>query len=288
MDRAPVSSRIVSNLMTVVADICEFLDAIAPPETAEDWDNVGLLVGRRSDPVSTVCTCLTLTPDVADEAVAAGVQLVVSHHPLMFRPVQRVTADTVEGSTLLTLIQAGIAVYSAHTRFDSAGEGINQRLAAAFGLQNIAPLLPLEQQPQLGSGRFGQLPERVPLSDFLTVVRSAVGADYLEYVGQPDARTQRVAVACGAAAGFLADAIALGCDTFVTGEARFHDALEARSRGINLILTGHYRSERPAMEQLAAELSRAFADVSAFASQAESDPLRLFASESLSENLRCP
>ena len=106
-------------------------------------------------------------------------------------------------------------------------------------------------------------------------MRKASKADYLEYCGELDAKVDHIGVACGSAAEFLDDAIAVGCDTFVTGEARFHSALEARSRGLNLILLGHYSSERPAMEGLAEELGKGFTEVRVCSSHKECDPLRL-------------
>ena len=108
------------------------------------------------------------------------------------------------------------------------------------------------------------------------MVRSEVDTEYLEFTGSMDAPVSRVAVACGAAAEFLADAIQCGCDTFVTGEARFHSALEARTQGINMVLLGHYASERPAVVQLAKTLAAEFTDVEVCSSGAESDPLSVF------------
>jgi dinuclear metal center YbgI/SA1388 family protein len=125
-----------------VADVIRFLQRLAPLALAEEWDNVGLLVGDGRAEVRRVMTCLTLTPDVADEAVAQHVDLIVSHHPVLFRPVQRLTAETSEGRLLLKLIAAGVAVYCAHTAYDSAQAGINQQLAELLGLTEIAPLRP--------------------------------------------------------------------------------------------------------------------------------------------------
>ena len=260
--------------MPLVSEVCEYLDQLAPPELAEDWDNVGLLIGRRSSSVESVLTCLTLTPDVAAEALDGGCQMIVSHHPVLFRGAKRITDDSPEGKMLLQLIQSGIAVYSAHTRFDSAADGINQRLAQSLQLSDIQPIRPSDAIAGLGSGRFGQLAKPVPVTDFLNSVRAITGTNYLEYCADDASVVLVVAVACGSAAEFLSDAVAAGCDTFVTGEARFHSALEARTRGINLILSGHYASERPAMEWLAGQLDTAIPGLSARASQQESDPLR--------------
>lgn len=126
--------------MTTVGQICESLKQIAPLHLAEDWDNVGLLVGNSAKEVSRLITCLTLTSDVADEAVRAGAGMIVTHHPILFKPTKRITTDTVEGRLLLTLIQHQIAVYSPHTAWDSSSTGINQQLAELLDLRDIAPL----------------------------------------------------------------------------------------------------------------------------------------------------
>lgn len=261
--------------MPIVSEVCDFLDKLAPIELAEDWDNVGLLVGRRSATVEKILTCLTLTPDVAQEAVDQKVQLIVPHHPVLFRGTKTITDDTSDGRMLLDLIENGVAVYSAHTRFDSALQGVNQQLAELFGLTGVSPIRASELLPGTGSGRAGKLASPCSLADFLGVVRQASKADYLEYCGELDAKVDHIGVACGSAAEFLDDAIDAGCDTFITGEARFHSALEARSRGINLILLGHYSSERPAMEWLAEELGKFFTTVRVSSSDSECDPLRL-------------
>ncbi|MFH1266373.1 MAG: Nif3-like dinuclear metal center hexameric protein, partial [Planctomycetota bacterium] len=115
--------------MHTVKVIAEFLDQFAPHRLAEEWDNVGLLVGDSSGRVNRVMTCLTITPATAAEAIEAETDLIVTHHPLPFRPLKRLTTDTPTGRVLLDLIAGRIAVYSPHTAFDSAEEGINQRLA---------------------------------------------------------------------------------------------------------------------------------------------------------------
>src|SRR4051812_33175852 len=132
--------------MTTVADICAFLDDFAPPALAAEWDNVGLLVGDRAQKVERLMACLTITPSVALEAIRERVDLIITHHPLPFKPLKRLTADQPAGRMLLDLIRAGIAIYSPHTAFDSAAAGINQQLAEGLGLKDIQPLEPAAGQ----------------------------------------------------------------------------------------------------------------------------------------------
>lgn len=126
--------------MHTVASIVDYLERFAPPALAADWDNVGLLLGDRSAEVQRVLTCLTVTPESAAEAVETGAQLLISHHPVLFRAIKRLTTDTAEGRMLCGLIRAGVAVYSPHTAFDNTRGGINESLARRLGLVALEPL----------------------------------------------------------------------------------------------------------------------------------------------------
>lgn len=266
--------------MLTVDDVARFLDEFAPPALAEAWDNVGLLIGDRRSEVLSALTCLTLTPDVAAEAIRSNCQLVVTHHPVLFRAVKTLTADNAEGEMLLRLIRAGVAVYAPHTRYDSAAGGINAQLASQLGLQGVQPLRPFSANDPnsassvlVGGGRYGDLSRPVSLAVLLESIKTALGIANLQYVGDRGASIQRVAVACGSAAEFLPDAIRSGCQAFVTGEARIHACLDARQQGIALILAGHYATERPAMERLAETLAKAFPALTVFGSREERDPV---------------
>ncbi|MEK6259663.1 MAG: Nif3-like dinuclear metal center hexameric protein [Planctomycetota bacterium] len=161
--------------MTTVRDVtvrsvCQFLQELAPLALAEEWDNVGLLLGDETTGVARVLTCLTLTPDVADEAIQVGARLVVTHHPVLFKPVQKLNASTSEGRMLLKLLRHGIAVYSPHTAYDNAATGINQQLAELLELNDIAPLRP---RPAGASGELCKLVTYVPEGQ-LDAVRRAI------------------------------------------------------------------------------------------------------------------
>ncbi len=146
--------------MLTVAVVADFLEQFAPAALAADWDNVGLLLGERSAAVERIMTCLTVTPESAAEAVEARANLIVTHHPILFRGVQRLTDATPEGRMLLDLARAGIAVYSPHTAFDNARGGINDLLARRLGLVETVPLRrppsPLPLSPQGGRGVGGE------------------------------------------------------------------------------------------------------------------------------------
>jgi dinuclear metal center YbgI/SA1388 family protein len=258
--------------MLTVADVAAFLDEFAPPVLAESWDNVGLLVGDFKQSVRRVMTCLTITPASAREAVAEHADLVVTHHPLPFRPLTRLTSETSEGRLLLKLIEAKISVFSPHTAFDSAQEGINQRLATGLQLAQIEPIVPIGEAGQ-GAGRRGRLPAAISLTELAARIKRLLAIEYLQVVGPLDRSVRHVAVACGSAGEFMTPAKAAGCDCLVTGEVRFHGCLEAESLDIGLVLAGHFASERFAVEELAGVLTGRFGSLQVWVSQQESDPL---------------
>ena len=258
------------NIQTVES----FLEVFAPPRLAETWDNVGLLVGDRQANVRRIMTCLTVTPVTADEAIAGQADLIVTHHPMPFSAVKRLTTDTIVGRILLKLIAAGVAVYSPHTAFDSAAEGINQRLAEGLELEEIEPLVQCDGMPAQGAGRRGRLPQPVTLDELARRLMKFLGIANLQTVGEVAQKHCTVAVACGAAGEFLEAARSSGCDAMVLGEARFHTCLEAEAWGLGLLLPGHYASERFAVDALANVLGRRFPDVQVWASRTECDPVR--------------
>lgn len=264
--------------MIRLQDVVAFLRELAPPELAEDWDNVGLLIGDPADEIRSALTCLTLTPNVAEEAIARGAQLIVTHHPVLFRPIQRLTAETSEGRMLLSLIRAGISVYSPHTSYDSAADGINSQLARMLGLNDVRPLRSKEmlanESLPIGSGRMGSLPNATSLGELIERIKPALRVSTVQFVGDLNRPISKLGIACGAAAEFLRDAAMLGCEALLTGEARFHSCLEAEAANIALILPGHFATERPAMEQLANVLRSRFAELVVQASQSEYDPVK--------------
>ncbi len=166
--------------MPTVADIIADLEEFAPPDLAADWDNVGLLLGDPSAVVESVLTCLTVTPEVAAEAVEGGYQLIVTHHPILFRGAKRLTTTTPEGRTVLELARAGVAVYSPHTAFDNTQDGINDRLVRLLRLTDVEPLRPREGRRQCKVVVFVPDADLGKVSDALFAAGAGVIGEYRE------------------------------------------------------------------------------------------------------------
>lgn len=260
--------------MTTIADVCRDLENLAPLQLAADWDNVGLLVGDKAQQVSRVMTCLTVTDEVAEEAIFKGAELIVTHHPLPFHPLKRLTADQPTGRVLLALIRAAVAIYSPHTAFDSAATGINQQLAEGLGLTEIQPLVPASSSPGSGAGRCGQFPDVLSLGEVAARVKEFLQIAGLHVVGDLQTPISRAAVACGSAGSFLEAAIQQDCQMLVTGETRLHTCYEALAQDMCLLLPGHYASERFGVQRLAGVLAERFPNLTIWFSEDDTDPLR--------------
>lgn len=278
--------------MTTVADISAWMDKVAPSALSESWDNTGLLLGDSARPVTRVQTCLTLTPQSVEEATTRQADLVIAHHPLPFKPLSKITTDSVPGRLLWQLASNSVAIYAPHTAWDSAPMGINALIAESLGLCDCQAIIPSEQPglEGLGAGRIGamrqscsmnqlveQLCKAIPYCRPRGVVRDKPDRPINDSApNEVDSEIRRVAIACGSGGSLLSAAIRQQCDVFVTGEATFHTCLEAEAAGTGLLMVGHFASERFAMERLAANLQRDFSTLEVWASEQERDPVVSF------------
>lgn len=259
--------------MTTVREIESFLYGWAPRELAESWDNVGLLVGDPEAAVERVLVALDITPQVAEEALERGCQLIVAHHPVMncaWHPVQTVRADDRQGRTLTALLRGGVAAICMHTNLDAAEGGVNDQLAWALGLTDT---IPLNEQK---IGRIGTLSCEKPLEQFLHDVVKSLGCRGLRYRGggRP---VHRVAVGGGACGEYIPQALAQGCDTFVTSDLRYNDFLD--TQGLNLIDAGHFPTEDVVCAEVVRRLQKAFPDIRVSKSAVHHDAVQYYMTE---------
>ena len=264
--------------MATVNDILTYIESLAPRYMKMDWDNVGLLCGRKDWPVTKILVALDPFRNVIDEAIEEKADLIVTHHPLIFRnPLSAVNEDTEAGRCVLTLIEHGIAAINAHTNLDLAPGGINEVLAQTLGLSDIQ-VLNSEGQDENGNPygllRAGTVEEQ-PLSGFLAHVKSALHCDGLRYVdgGKP---VRKIAVGGGSCADEMREALDAGCDTFVTADVKYNQFRTAFENGLNLIDAGHFHTENPAMPVLAAGLQAAFPEIQVIFSEKHSDCMKFF------------
>lgn len=261
--------------MTTVRDIETFLYAWAPRETAESWDNVGLLVGRGDREVRRVLAALDVTPAVAAEAAEQGADLIVAHHPVMNvrwheQEMQTLRDDTRLGGLLTYLVRHDLSAICMHTNLDAAEGGVNDQLARALGLTDT---IPLNEQK---IGRIGTLSCEKPLEQFLHDVVKSLGCRGLRYRGggRP---VRRVAVGGGACGEYIPQALAQGCDTFVTSDLRYNDFLD--TQGLNLIDAGHFPTEDVVCVEVVRRLQKAFPDIRVSKSAVHHDAVQYYMTE---------
>ena len=265
--------------MTTVADILNFLESLAPRSMKMDWDNVGLLCGRKDRKVRKILVALDPFRNVIEEAIEIGADCIVTHHPLIFRnPLMAVNEDSETGRCVLTLIEHGIAAINAHTNYDLAPGGINDVLAKTLGLRDVTVINPegtdAEGRPY-GLLRCGTV-EETTLQDFLTGVKAKLNCDGLRYVDSGKA-VRKIAVGGGSCSDEMGDALAAGCDTFVTSDIKYNQFRTAYELGLNLIDAGHFHTENPAMPVLAEKLREAFSGVEVIFSEKHKDCMKFFA-----------
>ena len=220
------------------------LERFAPLPLQESWDNAGLQVGLTETEVSGALLCLDVNERIIDEAIAKGCNLIVSHHPLLFRGLKTISDLTDVQRTVRKALKSDICVVSMHTNMDNAKGGVNFRIAQKLSLQNVAFFAPKSVDGiEAGSGVIGKLPESQAADDFVLMVKKAFGVECAmcnELLRRP---IQKVAI-CGGAGDFLLDdALKAGADAFITGEMHYHQYFGYEQQ-IQICVIGHYQSEQ--------------------------------------------
>lgn len=233
-------------MIPTVKDILNLLDEIAPFNLAEEWDNSGLQIGSPDHPVGKMLMALDPTMEAVREARSQGAQLLLTHHPLIFRTLSSIDLDVSLGRVILEAIKGNLAVVSAHTNLDRAENGINQMLARLFELQDIQGL-ELDDRPLSGLGRIGNLPASGTLDAIAAWVKTKIGASHVLAVGEGQRVIHRVAVVGGSGGGMVSQAFRRGADLLITGDIGHHASLEALSLGICLLDCGHFLTEWSAL-----------------------------------------
>lgn len=234
---------------TTIKEIYNYIDTIAPFNTQCEWDNSGLLAGDANAAVKRVLVCLDATNNAINSASKNGCELIVTHHPLIFRAIKEVPAQ----SAVYNLIRNGMSVICAHTNLDAAAQGVNLRLAEALGLKDIHII----ENMEFGFG--GELPVEMDCRAFAKYVGERLGTVCRASVCERQLR--RVAVVGGGAGDMAQEAFAIGYDAFVTGEVKHHEFIAAAEEDRCVVAAGHYETENVVVEPLRNMLAAQFGDV---------------------------
>jgi dinuclear metal center YbgI/SA1388 family protein len=262
-------------MQATVADIIELMERIVPPELAEDWDNVGLQVGSVSWPVRKLWVALDPSPDVVAAAGRAGVDMLITHHPLMLAPLRNIDFSKPPGSSIDQSARHRLALYAAHTNFDSVKEGLNDILADRIGLLKIRPLAP-GPDGSPGIGRIGNLEDPIELKSLATTIKKRLSLAQVKISGEASLVVNTAAVCTGSGSSLLKDFFNSKAGVYISGDMRYHDAKDIQAAGRGLIDIGHFASEHIMVEalagRLAAEINQTEFEVDVIPYTEEKDP----------------
>ena len=255
-----------------IREIIDALERFAPLPLQDDYDNSGLQVGTTETEVSGVLLCLDVTRQVVDEAIKNGCNMIISHHPLLFRPLKKLTDDNI-GSIVMDAVRAGITIYASHTNLDNASKGVNMRIASVLGLVDIRAL---DEHPDgNGAGIIGSFPQALTEQQLLALIKEKFGVMCIRHNGVLGRRVSRMAV-CGGAGAFLADkAVEQGADAFMTGEIGYHRFF-GYDGVIKLIETGHWESEQFTVDLIADILNESFPGLKVVKTTIKTNPINYY------------
>ena len=260
--------------MPKVDDIVRVIERYAPVSLQESWDNTGLQVGHRDMEVEGVLTCVDVTPDRVAEALEVGANMIVSHHPLLFRGLKSITGDTGVQRAVEMALQGKIAIYSSHTATDSTTGGISAIMAEKMGAEILGPLQPTAPGAMTGLGVLAQLPRVMTPDEFIALAKDTFGCSRVRF-SNPTAAPQsilRVALCGGAGDDMIALAVQGKTQAYVTGELRYHHFVDYAS-DILLVDCGHYETEQFAKYKFKELISSAFPDLKTIVSDKENNPV---------------
>lgn len=271
--KASLISGIINSLrMPKIKEIARAIEAYAPLNLQESYDNAGLQVGDPEADATAALLCLDVTEKSLEEAEARGCNLIISHHPLIFGGIKSVTTADERGRIITKAIRKGISIYSAHTNLDRARQGVSAEIAEALGLKDVQVLDPDPQNPAVGLGAIGDI-KPSPALEFLRKVKDTFEVKSLRYSALfPSLIVKRVAVCGGAGASLIKLAVQEGADVIVTGDVKYHD-FTTWGKKILIADIGHYESELCTKKLFMHILSEAFPAFTTYLAEEESNPV---------------
>lgn len=264
-------------MANTIREVYDYLHEIAPFQYQENYDNAGLIIGNADWECTGVLTCLDSTEDIVDEALELGVNLIVAHHPIVFRGLKRFNGANYIEKAVIKAIKNDIAILAIHTNLDNViANGVNERIAQQIGLENIAPLAVKSEIDQsrgpVGSGVLGHLAQQEDELIFLLGMKQKMNVNVVKHTRLLGKPVSKVAV-CGGVGGFLLkDAIKSGADVFITSDYKYHEFFDANDK-IVIVDIGHYESEQFTINLLQELISRKFSTFAAHCTKLNTNPV---------------
>ncbi len=240
----------------IVGELERALDEAIPFAWAEDWDNVGLLVGDRSAPVRGATVALDPSIEAMKTALDRSCSVLITHHPLIFHPLKRIDCAEGPGAQIAFAIRNGLSLFALHTNWDVSPCGVNAAIAQALSLKEVRPLLP-STGGAWGSGAAGQLPRSLNFMECGAAIRDALHLSRLELHGDPEKMVSTLALCGGSGGAFWREAAACGAEGYFTADMRYHERLDALDKEVSLFIADHGEMERFSLAALAETVSKA-------------------------------
>ena len=269
-----------------IASIAAYLESVAPLNYQEDYDNAGLLTGDPAWPCSDILCTLDVTEEVVNEAMARNCNLIIAHHPVIFRGLKKINGDNAVERTVILAIKNDIAIYAAHTNLDNILHGVNGRIADKLGLINRKILLPhreaahdrvvlAKEREDIGSGIWGELPVEMKENDFLSLLKEQFRVPVIRHSPLCSRPIFKVAV-CGGAGSFLIPAaLSAGIQAFITADLKYHEFFAAEGRML-ICDPGHFESEQYTADLLIDILLQKFPTFAVLKSGVITNPVNYF------------
>ena len=249
-----------------IRNLLAHIDTFAPFSLAEEWDNSGLQAGSLNADIMKIAVCLDATVQAVIDSSSRSCNVLVTHHPLIFRPVKRVSDSSEQGRTIIEAIRRGVNIIAAHTNWDKAPGGVNDTLAGLLGLSETAPLGDF--------GLVGRIESAARLEEFLSRVKAQWGLSHVECYGHTE-EIRRVALCGGSGSEFWRSAKTLGADIYLTADMKYHELSDAVNEGLTIGLINHGEMERATIPELARKISLFGVETTILDTHALPSPLRI-------------
>ena len=253
-------------------ELLRSLEEWAPLSLQESYDNAGLVLGNRHGEVHRALICFDVTPQVVEEAVEKGADLIISHHPPIFKGIKRIDSNSRMGRMLALSLQHGISWYAMHTNLDNTPTGVNSYLSQKLGLRNARALVPADAQGLAGAGVIGSLPEPMQEKQLLDTLKELTGVRCIRHSGFAGRTIKTLALCGGSGAGFFAEAEARQADVYITGDVKYHDFADAENTTW-LVDIGHYESELCARRIFSRIIRERYPDLVLYFPDSEQNPI---------------
>ena len=255
-----------------ISEVTKLIEDFAPLHLQEEWDNAGIQVGNPQGETIGALLCLVVTEAILDEAISKGINLIITHHPLLFRGLKTITGKNSIERIVIKAIKNDITIYSAHTNMDSVWNGVSHLIAQKVGLKDVEVLCPQKGETEVGLGVIGNLPEPEGAKAFLSRVKEIFGVGAVKYSGDDSRRLRRIAICGGSGAEFVRDAIALSADAFVTADVKYHEFMNDSDK-ILLVDIGHFESEHFTKEIFSEIITKKIPNFAVHYAELEKNPI---------------